>query len=320
MKGKIYTIRPPYGLYMVIAFILLISLAFGQGYDVTGRAFNEEGKKLGPVRLVLYDQNKKKVIELETANSGKFRLKKIPDGKYTMNIYGSGGYGITENFTVSGDQVEDLQPALNPNPDQVQLKIEAAGNGASLNWQMIPGAVEYIIYRDNNEISTVRETFYLDSVEPGITYAYNIIAVKNDQTMGTRSITEYSKALMTPPSNLVSEVKKNNIKLTWDAINNATGYAVYRDGEKINSTADNSYTDFKLKFATEYSYTVSTLDHHSDEGNQSDNIFSATHPEIGKPKGLKAESGANQVSLSWKETDNSIQYYVYHLFIFQYEL
>ena len=42
------------------------------------------------------------------------------------------------------------------------------------------------------------------------------------------------------------------------------------------------------------------LDHHSDEGNQSPNIFSSTHPEIAKVKGLKAESGANEVTLSWK--------------------
>ena len=129
--------------------------------------------------------------------------------------------------------------------------------------------------------------------------------------MGGRSITEYGKSLMAPPDNLTSEVKKNTVKLTWDVIKDATGYAIYRDGEKINSTPDNEYTDFKLKYDTEYSYTVSTLDHHSDEGNQSPNIFSSTHPEIAKVKGLKAESGANEVTLSWKASKNSVSYYVY---------
>ena len=129
--------------------------------------------------------------------------------------------------------------------------------------------------------------------------------------MGGRSITEYGKSLMAPPDNLTSEVKKNTVKLTWDAVKGATGYAIYRDGEKINSTPDNEYTDFKLKYDTEYSYTVSTLDHHSDEGNQSPNIFSSTHPEIAKVKGLKAESGANEVTLTWKASKNSVSYYVY---------
>ena len=52
---------------------------------------------------------------------------------------------------------------------------------------------------------------------------------------------------MPPPENLASSVKKNNVKLTWDPINDASGYTVFRDGEKINSTADNAYTDFKIK-------------------------------------------------------------------------
>ena len=299
------------GVGTIISFILLFSSAAGQGYEVTGRAFDETGKKIGPVRLVLYDQDKKKVIEVETPNSGKFKLKNIPDGKYALNIYGPDGYGITENISVSGAKISDLEPRLNPYPDQVQLKTEAAGNGASIDWQGISGAAEYIVYRDNKDVATVSETFYLDEVEPGQSYAYNVVAIKTDKSMGGRSITEYGKSLMAPPDNLTSEVKKNTVKLTWDVIKDATGYAIYRDGEKINSTPDNEYTDFKLKYDTEYSYTVSTLDHHSDEGNQSPNIFSSTHPEIAKVKGLKAESGANEVTLSWKASKNSVSYYVY---------
>ncbi len=312
MKWKISTIKPSsFVRSKVIELFILTSFILGQGYDVTGRAFNEAGKKLGPVRLVIYDQDKKKVIELETPNNGKFKFKNIPDGKYTMNIYGPDGYGKTENFSVSGAKISDFNPALNPNPDQVQIKMEAAGNGASLNWQAISGAKEYLVYRDNNEVATVSETFYLDEVEPGKTYAYNVVAVKNDQTMGTRSITEYGKASMSPPENFVAEPKKNTVKLVWDAVENATGYTIYKDGKELNSTPDNSYTDFKLKYDTEYSYTVATLDHHSNAGNQSVSIFASTHPEIPKTKGLKAESGANQVTLNWKTTKNSIKYYIY---------
>ena len=42
----------------------------GQGYQVSGRAFNEAGKKLGPVRSVIYDQDKRKVTEVETGGNG----------------------------------------------------------------------------------------------------------------------------------------------------------------------------------------------------------------------------------------------------------
>ena len=139
------------GVGTIILSILFFSSAAGQGYEVTGRAFDDTGKKIGPVRLVLYDQDKKKVIEVDTPNSGKFKLKNIPDGKYVLNIYGPDGYGITENISVSGAKISDLAPKLNSYPDQVQLKTEAAGNGASIDWQGISGAAEYLVYRDNKK-------------------------------------------------------------------------------------------------------------------------------------------------------------------------
>ena len=66
-----------------------------------------------------------------------------------------------------------------------------------------------------------------------------------------------------------------------------------------------------MKFETEFNYSISTLDHQSEEGEKSNNIFITTHPEIKRPKGLKAEGGENQVVLTWKEAENSIKYFVY---------
>ena len=312
MKGMICTLKPSNcGRFPILAALLWGVCAYGQGYTITGRAFNEAGKKIGPVRIVLYDLDKRKVIEMETPSSGKFKLKNIPDGNYTMNVYGEGGYGGTENIAISGAKPSDVNPALNPNPDQVQVSIKYTENGSELNWRKTPSAVEFIIYRDNNEVGRASETFYLDAVDPGQTFAYNVIAVNSDQSMGTRSITEYGKTLMPAPENVVAEAKKNIVKLSWDAVTNASAYNVYRDGVLVNSTSENSYADFKLKYGTEFGYTIATLDHQSDPGSKSANVFSRTHPEIAKPKGLKAKSGENQVMLNFKTANNSVKYYIY---------
>ena len=102
MKGTYCNHKPSFcGINRFIPLILCLSFIMGQGYQVSGRAFNEAGKKLGPVRIVIYDQDKRKVTEVETGGNGKFKMKNIPDGKYTMNIYGPDGYGITENITIS---------------------------------------------------------------------------------------------------------------------------------------------------------------------------------------------------------------------------
>ena len=94
------------GVGTIISFILLSSSAIGQGYEVTGRAFDETGKKIGPVRLVLYDQDKKKVIEVETPNNGKFKLKNIPDGKYVLNFMDPMDMELQKIFLLMGQKYQ----------------------------------------------------------------------------------------------------------------------------------------------------------------------------------------------------------------------
>ena len=312
MKGMKSILKPSFwGRFPITVALLWGTSIYAKAYSISGRAFNEAGKKIGPVRIVLYDLDKRKVIELETPASGKFKFKNIPDGNYTMNVYGEGGYGATKNFSVSGSNISDVNPALNPDLDQVQVSVKNMENGAKCSWKKTPGAVEFVIYRDNNEVGRTSETFYLDAVDPGQTFAYNVTAVKSDQSLGTRSITEYGKTLMPIPENVIAEAKKNIIKLSWDAVKNASAYNVYRDGELVNSTSENSFADFKLKYGTKFAYTVATLDHQSEPGSKSADVFITTHLEIAKPKGLKAESGENQVMLNWKVAKNSVKYYVY---------
>ena len=113
------------------------------------------------------------------------------------------------------------------------------------------------------------------------------------------------------PENITAEAKKNIVKLSWDAVKNASAYNVYRDGDLVNSTSENSFADFKLKYETKFAYTIAALDHQSDPGSKSANVFARTHPEIAKPKGLKAKSGENQVMLNFKAANNSVKYYIY---------
>ena len=269
------------GTMQLFIILMLFSGLMGQGYEISGRVFKEDGKgKLGPVRIVLYDQNKKKVVELE--QPGKFKLKNIPDGKYMANFYGPDGYGKTHNIEIAGDNKKDLSITLNPNPDQVQIKSKPEVSGAALSWKSIRGASNYIIYRDNQEITTVSGTAYLDEISPGQTFAYNVIVVKTDQSMGTRSITEYGKALINAPSNLTAEAKKNSVKLEWFPVENATGYNVYRDDDKINTTTEQEYTDYKLKYNEDYSYMVVATDHHQKEGKKSNEQSIKTHKEVKK--------------------------------------
>ena len=53
MKGMICTLKPSNaGRFPILAALLWGACVYGQAYTITGRAFNEAGKKIGPIRIV----------------------------------------------------------------------------------------------------------------------------------------------------------------------------------------------------------------------------------------------------------------------------
>ena len=103
--------------------------------------------------------------------------------------------------------------------------------------------------------------------------------VDNSGEKGTRSLTEYGKSKLPAPSNIKAKPKKNTITISWDKVENASGYNVYRDDDKINTTTEQEYTDYKLKYNEDYSYMVVSTDHHQKEGKKSSVQSIKTHKE-----------------------------------------
>ena len=161
----------------VLTGIIFLSSIYAQGYTFSGRTFNEAGKKIGPVRIVIYDIDKKKIVDITTPKNGKFKFKDIPDGNYTLNLYGDNGYTGSENITISGANKIGFEPQLSSSDDQPQINLKYKVESVEINWRKTVGAVEYIIYRDNDEVGKVAETIFIDKILSGKTYGYNVVAV-----------------------------------------------------------------------------------------------------------------------------------------------
>jgi poly(3-hydroxybutyrate) depolymerase len=60
--------------------------------------------------------------------------------------------------------------------------------------------------------------------------------------------------------NLVATAKgETSIGLTWDAVEDAQSYNIYRDGAKLANVKTNSYEDSNLTHNTTYNYTVAAV-------------------------------------------------------------
>lgn len=62
------------------------------------------------------------------------------------------------------------------------------------------------------------------------------------------------------PENLVvNPLSTSSIILTWNHVNNATSYKVYRDGTFLTNVSNTNYTDNNLEYDTEYCYMVTSV-------------------------------------------------------------
>ncbi len=91
---------------------------------------------------------------------------------------------------------------------------------------------------------------------------YNVVDVSNGFVYDNYS--RFSLAVegnpLPAPVNVVAEaVGAEIIKLSWDAVMNAQGYNIYRNGAFVHSTEALTYTDSGLSSDTEYGYSVAAV-------------------------------------------------------------
>lgn len=74
------------------------------------------------------------------------------------------------------------------------------------------------------------------------------------------SVYVYNMKELAAVKNLVATAKdETSITLTWDAVEDAQSYNIYRDGAKLANVKTNSYEDSNLTHNTTYNYTVAAV-------------------------------------------------------------
>jgi chitodextrinase len=141
-----------------------------------------------------------------------------------------------------------------------------------------PGIGGYYVYRNGNQIATVSSgTSYTDTaLSTATSYSYQVAAfdTANPARVSALSSTLSVSTLAdnqppTVPTGLVaSNVSTSGLTLNWTASSDSPnpadpgvgGYYVYRNGTKIATVTNTSYTDAGLAASTNYTYTVAAFD------------------------------------------------------------
>ena len=127
------------------------------------------------------------------------------------------------------------------------------GNDVTFTWES--DATEYQLFMDDEMVATVNGTSYDTELEPG-EYDFCVLTV-NEGCYAEKACTHIVLDCMRPSDLKVTDIHEGLISLTWDAVENASGYDVYRDGEPIaENITENAYSDTQMNLDADYQYAV----------------------------------------------------------------
>lgn len=155
---------------------------------------------------------------------------------------------------------------------EVTIGLDAKTGKPKLTWRPVEDAVCYIIYRAQTEqgsykkMYTAANTTYINTkAEAGVNYFYKVVAVAENPAANS----EFSEVVIHEAVTLVQPVVKaandaatGKIKLTWDAVESAASYQIYRADAKggsyqlIDAASTTTYTDTAAKVGRTYYYKV----------------------------------------------------------------
>jgi len=132
----------------------------------------------------------------------------------------------------------------------------------------------------------------------------------------------------TTPTNLtIAGVTDTSVNLTWSQSTDnvlVSTYNLYRDGQKINSTAGLEFTDTSVSPSTTYNYSLSAVDSSGNESTQStavtvstlapEPVLDTTPPTT--PANLTAVGDAtdNSVTLNWSQSTDNVLVSSYNVY------
>ncbi len=112
------------------------------------------------------------------------------------------------------------------------------------------------------------------------------------------------------PTNLTASVSGDSVSLSWDAVDGASSYKVYRDGSLLNSVSSNSFSENGLAYGT-YLYEVASVNDSGESASKASISVDVHEVAPSAPSDLSASVNGDSVSLSWSAASGASSYKVY---------
>ena len=237
-----------------------------------------------------------------------------------------------EEIPATGIHVyEDGQCVGCGEPEQEKLaapEITAANVASSgkirLTWEAVAGAVKYEIWRSAEKnsgfsrIRTQKGTTYNDaSAKAGTTYYYKVKAVDS-----AGNVSQFSNRvgrmcdLKRPAVKASNDAATGKVKLTWDKIEGAKAYKIYRAAAKngkytlMKTVTGNGYTNANAQAGKKYFYKVLAV-HENSNANSAYSAAVSRMCDLARPSVTVKRNEAGKPRISWKKVEGAVKYEVW---------
>ena len=149
----------------------------------------------------------------------------------------------------------------------------ASSGKIKLSWEAVEGAKEYKVYYSTSKEGTYKRltttantsTTHISAV-PGTTYYYKVMAVHEKSAANSAySASKYRTCDLAWPEVEITLTANGNPRLTWNAVEGAVKYEVYRSTKrgynysKLSTTTKTSLTNTSVVEGTTYYYKVRAI-------------------------------------------------------------
>ena len=207
-----------------------------------------------------------------------------------------------------------ISATVNNEPPSAPTNLTATVNGSNVNltWDAVADATSYNVYRDGSLIASPTTNAFTDTTLADGTYLYEVSAVDDagESTSKASVSATVNNEPPTAPTNLTASANADNVNLTWNTVDDATSYNVYRDSSLLESTTTNTFTDTTLADGT-YLYEVSAVDAAGESTSKASVSATVNNEPPSAPTNLSASANGSNVNLSWDEVNDATSYNVY---------
>ncbi len=243
--------------------------------------------------------------------------------------------GGTETDVLQEEEIEIEEPQTEQIViiDYLDAPVITISNSSSsgkprLEWDAVDGAEKYEIYRALTKngvfekIFATRKTIFTNtSTEPGVRYYYKVIAVSDNPSIGQSEFSNRVSRLCDlarPKVKISNRASDGKIRLTWDKIEGASNYVVYRTSKKNGTykkwytTKKNYVVNFKAKTGQKFYYKVKAI--YADKSNANSALSKTVYRTCDLPQPVISVSttlSGAKPRITWKKVAGASKYVVY---------